>query len=242
MNNKLFGLLVFLLILPFFGWIYYDWKTSSEIVQSGNVPRDALVDAEGKESAGVQFIFHFPDPVYSHAFSTAQIEQLSQSNAESEHYHVYGLTQAGYSTGTLYEVSWSKKWFKPEYEIWVENLRVEFTYDTLNVFVTNTYPEGSCEYQTTLDHENQHVAVHKQVYERFQKVFEDAVGQAQGIPLSSHPLVVGSVAEGKQKISEIITAVMDPPFNQFRDAVQAEQEKLDTPENYGILRQQCQHW
>lgn len=242
MNNKLFALLILLLILPFFGWMYYDWKTDSETIRNGDVPRDALVDAEGKGSAGVQFIFHFPGPIYSHALSTTQIEELSQSNPDTEHYHVYGLTQAGYSTGTLYEVNWSKKWFKPEYEMWVENLRVEFTYDTLNVYVTSAYPEGSCEYQATLDHENQHVAVHRRMYEQYQKAFQAAVGKAQEIPLESHPLLVGSVADGKKKISEIISAVMDPPFDQFKEALQAEQAKLDTPENYEALREQCQHW
>lgn len=242
MNNKLFALLILLLILPFFGWMYYDWKTDSETIQNGSVPRDVLFDKEGKESAGVQFIFRFPEPVYSHALSTAQIEELSQTNAEAEHYHVPGITQAGYSSGSLYEVNWSKKWFGSGYEMWVENLRVEFTYDTLNVYVTSAYPEASCEYQSTLDHENQHVAVHRQVYTQYQKVFQDAVGSAQGIPLASHPLAVESVAEGKKRISEIISAVLDPPFDQFKEAIQTEQSRLDTPENYALLKRQCQNW
>lgn len=242
MNNRLFALLIVLLLLPFFGWMYYDWKSDSQSIEKEGTPRDALVDSGGGGSAGVQFIFHFPDPVYSHNLNTAQIEQLSESSAEAEHYHVYGLTQAGYSSGTLYEVNWSKKWFKSEYKMWVENLRVEFTYDTLNVYVTNAYPEGSCEYQVTLDHENQHVAVHRRVYEQYQKVFQEALGQAQGIPLVSSPIVVESIPEGKKRISEIVSGVLDPPFDQFKDAVQTEQAKLDTPENYNALKEQCQHW
>jgi len=241
-NNKLFALLILLLILPFFGWMYYDWKASSETIQSGAVPRDALVDKDGKESAGVQFIFRFPEPVYSHALNTAQIEQLSQSDAEAEHYHVSGLTQAGYSSGSIYEVNWSKKWFGSGYEMWVENLRVEFTYDTLTVYVSSAYPEGSCEYRSLLDHENQHVAVHRRVYHQYQKVFEEAVGNAQGIPLASRPLSADSVADGKKKINDIVSEVLDPPFDQFKQAVQAEQDKLDTPENYTVLKQQCQNW
>lgn len=242
MNNKLFAFLVLLILLPFFGWIYYDWKTGTEAIQKDGSPRGLLVDSGNGEGAGIQYVFHFPDPVYSRALSTSQIETLSQSDPLSEHYHVYGLTQAGFSTGTLYEVNWSKKWFKNEYRMWVDNLRVEFTYDTLNVFVTSAYSEGSCEYQATLDHENQHVAIHRQLYLQYQKKFEDAVGQAADIPLESHPVTVSSLEEGKKEIGEKISAVLDPVFDKFKDELQQEQGKLDTPENYSMLKQQCQHW
>lgn len=222
--------------------MYYDWKNDSEAVQKEGVHRDILSDTESGQSAGIQYVFHFHDPVYSHALSTTQIEALSLSNAGAEHYHVSGLTQAGYSANTHYQVNWSKKWFKNEYQMWVDNLRVEFTYDTLNVYVTSAYPEGSCEYQATLAHENQHVAVHRQIYEQYQKVFQDRVGQSKDIPLASHPVVVGSIEEGKKKIGEIISADIDPTFDQFKDALQAEQDKLDTQENYAALHQQCNHW
>jgi hypothetical protein len=174
--------------------------------------------------------------------TTPQIESLSQSGGEGEHYHVYGLTQAGYSTGTLYEFNWSKKWFKPEYKMWVENLRVEFTYNTLNVYVTSAYPEGSCEYQATLDHENQHVAVHRQMYQQYQKVFEEKVGQNRDIPLESRPLLVSSLEEGKARIGQIISAALDPLFEQFKGDLETEQAKLDTSESYAELRSRCQHW
>lgn len=242
MNNKLFALLILLILLPFFGWMYYDWKSDAEAIRNEGVQRDILAGTGGGDSAQIQFIFHFPDPVYSHGLTTAQIEALSQSNAESEHYHVYGLTQAGYSVDSLYEINWSKKWFKQEYRMWVENLRVEFTYDTLNVYVTSAYPVGSCEYQATLDHENGHVAVHRRMYEQYQDIFKSAVEKASGVPLASQPIIVQSIPEGKKEIGDIISGVIDPPFDRFKEALQAEQAQLDTPENYAALRGECQHW
>ena len=242
MNNKLFALLIAFILLPFFGWMYEDWKSDSDSIRQSGEHRDLLTDEKGDSSAEIEYVFHFPDPLYSHSLTTSQIESLSQSGGEGEHYHVYGLTQAGYSTKSLYEVDWSKKWFKPEYTMWVENLRIEFTYNTLNVFVTSTYPEGSCEYQATLDHENQHVAIHRQVYEQYQKIIEEKVGQSQEIPLSTHPITASSVEEGKAQIGQVISAVLDPPFEQFKEALQAEQGKLDTPESYDELRGRCRNW
>ena len=242
MNNKLFALLVLLIFLPFFGWMYYDWRHDAESIGREAVQRDILADSGNGESAQIQFIFHFPEPVYSHALTTPQIEELSEKSGGAEHYHIPGLTQAGFSNNSLYEVNWSKTWFKQEYRMWVENLRVEFTYDTLNVYVTSAYPEGSCEYQAILDHENQHVAVHRRMYGQYQGIFKDALRQGKGIPLASNPIVVESIPEGKKEISDRISAVLDPVFNQFRDALQAEQDQLDTPGNYAALRGQCQNW
>jgi hypothetical protein len=240
MNNKLFAALVVLILLPFFGWMYEDWQNDSAAAQKNGANRDLLIDEKGDATAEIDYIFHFPDPVYSHSLTTSQIEALSQSGGEN--YHVYGLTQAGYSINSLYEVNWSKKWFRPEYSVWVENLRVEFTYDTLNVFVTSTYPEGSCEYQATLDHENQHVAIHREMYKQYQEIFRQKVGQAKDIPLASSPLVAPSVEEGKTRIGQMISAALDLPFEQFKEALQAEQDKLDTPDSYAALKGKCQNW
>lgn len=235
--------MILLILLPFFGWIYYDWKSTSDVAQKDGARRDQLVDTQSGASAEIQYVYHFPEPAYSHSLSTAQIETLSRNGGEPlEHYHVYGLTQAGYSTNTLYELNWSKKWFKNEYRFWVENLRVEFTYDTLNVYVTSDYPESSCEYQATLDHENQHVAVHRRMYLEYQKVLEDALGQSKDIPLASNPIVTGSIEEGKKRIGDLISGAVDAPFGQFKEALQAEQDKLDTPGNYAALKAECPNW
>jgi hypothetical protein len=54
--------------------------------------------------------------------------------------------------------------------------------------------------------------------------------------------VVKSWDEGKDQIGSILSAVTDPVFERFKDAMTTEQAKLDTPENYAALRQGCQHW
>ena len=241
MSNKHFTILIALILLPFFGWMVYDSHVTNELFQADKGNRDVLLDSTGA-MAQVQYLFQFPDPILSHGLSTAQIGALSQSGGENEHYHVYGLTQAGYKIGTLYNVNGSKKWFKDEYSIWVENLKVEFKYDTLTVYVTNAYPEDSCEYKETLVHENQHVAIHKDIYTQYQKILEKALADSRTIPLPSHPMVVKNWDEGKDQIGTILSAVTDPVFDQFKNAMATEQGKLDTPENYAGLRQRCQHW
>ena len=242
MDNRLFAALMFLFVAPFVGWLVYDWNQDAQSIREGGLHRDVLSDSGNGARAPLEYRFRFSEPTYSHALSTTQIEALARSGESGEHYHVYGLTQAGFSLETSYEVGWSKKWFKDEYRVWVENLRVEFEYNTLNVYVTNAYPEGSCEYQTTLDHENQHVEIHRSLHEKYEKVFQDKIGSSLEIPLESRPVTAAAFEAGKTQVGEIISRVTDPLFQQFRDELEAEQAKLDTPENYAALKGRCQHW
>jgi len=241
MSNKLFSILVALILLPVFGWMIYDFRTTSDAIRRQTNPRDVLLGPD-ESMAQIQYLFHFANPVYNHSLDTSQIEVLSHNSVDGERYRVYGLTQADYGTGTHYEVNWSKKWFKAEYEFWVENLQVEFSYNTLNVFVSSRYPEDSCEYRETLAHENEHVEINRRVYFRYQKLIQEAFAQSKTLPLSSCPIQVGSIEEGKKKVEFMINSLVDPVFDQFKEVLTTEHAKIDTPENYAYLKQRCSQW
>ena len=241
MSNKHFSILIAFILFPVFGWMVYDSKVTSEEIRRQTGPRDVLLGTDGS-MAQIQYLFHFTDPVYNHSLNTPQIENLSHDTGKGEHYHVYGLTQADYGTDTRYEVNWSKHWFKDEYDLWVENLRVDFSYNALNVFVTNVYPEESCEYRETLAHENQHVEIHKKVYFQFQKTLQETLAGETTIPLSSRPILVASVEEGKKKVGTVISGLIQPVFDQFKETLADEQAKIDTPESYERLKQSCSKW
>src|SRR6185295_4991893 len=111
MGNKQFFVLIFLLLGVFAVLVIYDVRTDSASVRNESVIREFLIGTDGS-AAQIQYLFHFPDPFYIHNMDTAQLEALRPREAEAEHYHVYGLTQASYKMDALYEFNWSKKWFK----------------------------------------------------------------------------------------------------------------------------------
>ncbi|HEY5037656.1 MAG TPA: hypothetical protein VIJ93_01135 [bacterium] len=244
MGNKQFALIIFLTLAAFFGWMAYDSQQTSREVRTQQASGDVLLGVSPEAMAPIQYLFHLPEPVYSHALNTQQIEQLGSATGtgEGEHYHVYGITVADYKMDALYQFNWSKKWFKEEYGMWIENLQVDFSYNTLNVYVTSNYPEDSCEYRETLAHENQHVEIHRRIYIEYQKTLRNVLTHSTGIPMADHPLAFSSKEEGKERIGKIIADVVDPVFDQFKQGMADEQAKIDTPENYAELRSRCQHW
>jgi hypothetical protein len=242
MSNKLFIPFLVVLGAGFFGWMLYDSRQSSQEIRTRQSSGGMLLDAASGTDALIQYLFHFPEPVYSHELDTRQIEAMSHRTGEDEPYRVYGITEAQYKLDAVYEFNWSKRWFKEEYAMWVENLQVEFSYNTLNVYVTNNYAEGSCEYQESLAHENQHVAIHRRVYGEYQQVLKDVVGRSTAIPLKGRPITVPTVQRGKEVIGKIINGVTDPVFERFKQALTEQQAVIDSKASYTELRERCHHW
>jgi hypothetical protein len=243
MSNKQFLLFIGLTFAAFFVWLYYDSKTSMDATVQENVQRDILINSNASgDGAQIKYLFNFPNPVYDHSHSTPQIEGLSEQSGQKENYHIDGLTDAQFGLKTLYQFNYSKKLFQNTYSLWVEDLRVDFSYTTVNVYVSNQYPEGSCEYQATLDHENRHIQIHRQVYEKYQKILQNAFSASAVIPLINHPVTVQSLEDGKAVISQLISGVTDPVFDQFQKELSQIQGQLDSPESYAELQSQCSHW
>src|SRR6185503_1108933 len=176
MNNKHFTILLAAIFLSFFAWIFYDSSHSAAAIQRENVRRDVLSGGAAEDpSALIQYLFNFAAPIYYYDRNASQIEALSHQGGAAERYHVEGLTQVEFGLQTLYQFNSSKKLFQDVYSMWVENLRVDFSYTTVNVYVTNEYPRDSCEFKATLAHEDQHLEIHHRIYEKYQAILREAV-------------------------------------------------------------------
>jgi hypothetical protein len=243
MSNKQFFLFIGFVFAAFFGWLYYDSNVSKDFVRHEDVQRDVLLDSDSQgEGAQVRYLFNFPSVIYDHSHSAGEIETLSEKSGQAENYHIEGLTDAQFGLKTTYKFNYNKKFLKNSYSVWVEDLRVDFSYTTINVYVSNQYPEGSCEYQATMDHENTHVEIHRRIYEKYQKILQSVISSTADIPLINHPVTVESLEEGKDRISQLISGVTDPVFNQFQQELSQEQGQLDSPESYTELQSRCFHW
>lgn len=240
MNNKLFFALVGLILLSLFGWMAYDsWRDQKVVV--GKDLRWDLLGAGLGGGTQVQYLFHFKEPSYFHDLNTSQIEALRPGGVH-ENARVRGLTLADYGMNAQYTLRIRKKWFKDHSLAWADDLRVEFSYNTLNVYVTSDFPEGGCEYRETLGHENEHVEIHKRVFEKYQGVLRAEMAGTGSIPLESSPLTVLSLAEGKERVGQVLSAVTDPVFQRFSVELSEEEARIDTRESYSELRSRCPGW
>jgi len=244
MNTKHFAFFLACLLLAFFGYMAWDWNQTAKEVQSKQGPRDYVGSAGGGEGAAVRYVYGFPDPVFSHDLSTPQIEAIKLGTGDTAdlQYHINGLTQAGYETDTQFHCGGYKRWFKDEYVMWIDSMTVEFTYNTLNVYVSNAYPEGSCQYEQILAHEKQHVEINREVYKEFQTKIQDRMAAATDLPTHSHPITTLNWDEGKENMGKMISDVVNPVFDEFNSELSLRNGQLDSAENYTELKNRCPNW
>jgi hypothetical protein len=240
-NNKLFAGIMVSIPLMVFGWMAYDMQKSAGVVSAEGV-KNYESDSAYDGTPLIQYDFRPPQPVYSHDLTIPQIEALRPDGQVLENNHIPGITIADFDVGSSYRFNDSHSWFQSQYSIWLENLTVHFSYKALNVYVTSSYPEGTCQYQEILDHENHHVSVHQQIYLKYQLVLRQALEQSRALPTFKHPIVVSSVEEGQKQLESIISGVLNPVFKQFQDELTEAQGELDTPANYAILQSECANW
>jgi hypothetical protein len=241
---KYFALLLALLLLAFFGYLAWDWTQTAENIRSQQGPRDYVGSQPGGEGAAVRYVYGFPEPQISHQYSTPQIEQMvwSSGNDVDLRYRINGLTQAGYRADSQYHCGGYKRWFRDEYVMWIDSMTVEFVYNTLTVYVTNAYPEGTCPYEQVLAHEKQHVQIHREVYQEYQRQLQAKMALATGLPTHSRPITALNWEEGKEALGKMINEVINPVFEDFEMELSRRNGLLDSAENYEELKSRCSDW
>jgi hypothetical protein len=240
-NNKLFALLLVGLPLVFCGWMAYDMRQSAQAVSAEGV-KTSVAGSAYDGTPLIEYDFRPPEPVYSHQLTIPQIEALRPEGQVLENGHVPGITIADFDAGSSYRFNYSHSWFRSQIPLWLESLTVRFSYKSLNVYVTSSYTEGTCQYQEILDHENHHVDIHRQVYLKYQLILRQALENSQALPTFAHPILVSSVEEGQKQLDQIISGILDPVFKQFQDELTQAQGQLDTPESYAALQGSCTSW
>jgi len=241
MDNRVFFSLIALFLGGLFGWLGFDaWKTSQPSVAQPGVRLDLL--GEAGDPGQVRYLYHFKEPTYSMEFNTAGIEAIRSAGPSFQGARIRGLTIADFSMDSLYRFRLQRRWLKGGYLAWVEDLKVDFGFKELKVFMANEYPEGSCEHYHIREHENEHVRIHREVYMKYQPLLEEAVSASKGIPLRSAPVTVASKEEGKKVVGERISEVLDPVFDRFNQELKDENARIDTAASYDELRRRCSGW
>ncbi len=181
-------------------------------------------------------------PRYFHNVSTAQIESMRSAQFHRSMMHNPGLTLAEHELKTDYQMGGLQRGHLAEYCVWVESLGLDFSYHRMDVYISNQYAEGSCQYNVILGHENQHVAINKRTLQKYYSMMRKALWKARSIPTKANPLSVGSLNQGKAIIAARINGIVNPIYARFKKAVMVENAKIDTMANYRRTQAKCKNW
>jgi hypothetical protein len=179
---------------------------------------------------------------YFHNLSTSQIEALSRVRLKMPTMREPGLTWMEHQLKTDYKYEGATRGSRASYCIWAVSLRLDFSFTRMDVYLSNQYPVGSCEYNVILGHENQHVAINTRTFEKYKRLMLQALRKTRTIPTPANPLSVRSMEEGRAIIGARVDHIVMPLYDRFKRELVRENAKIDTPQSYRRLQAQCKKW
>jgi len=192
-----------------------------------------------KKTQKIKTQFSFVDlvpPVYYKKVSHKKLVQ------ETKQKTVLGVTIANLQRNIAFEI----KSVPQDDILCVFISKVEFTlgYPKQDVWIDNRYPSGSCEYNTILKHENQHVKYNNLAMKRYKKQFKLTVKQEyRNVP----PLQIRNNADASRKIQFWLKNLQKIPYlvaleEDMNELLDLKHGHIDTDHNYKRTARLCDNW
>lgn len=124
---------------------------------------------------------------------------------------------------------------------WVTAVEVEIRAESPYVFVAAEYPEGSCNYNVILAHEDDHAITAKRVIENFEPDFRRPL-TSLAIPKAHAPVFVDEPDAAYARVTEKIWDLVMPVLEDLSRTMDEAQRKVDSEREYRRLYRQCARW
>lgn len=177
------------------------------------------------------------EPRYLRSHSRRQIDSMLHGHYR-QHSGVVGMTRASHRMDYRFEYAIRGRQGGGAC-VYLSRLRATFGFSGMEVYVAREYAEGSCAYNVTLQHENQHVQINRAVLAR------QAPRIRQGlvdILKRMNPLIVADAEQAGELIKQRLGSRLDPYLKAFEADRDAANATIDTPENYRRTAALCSDW
>jgi 1,2-phenylacetyl-CoA epoxidase PaaB subunit len=122
---------------------------------------------------------------------------------------------------------------------WLHKLQVRIFFTRFDVFVANEYKPGGCPYNTILAHENQHVAIEKEMAEFLRR---ETLSRLKIV----EPKLSSITARTKEELESTLSSLLKPLFkgnlSVYSERRKKAQAKIDTKESYAKIQASCTDW
>jgi hypothetical protein len=112
-------------------------------------------------------------------------------------------------------------------------------YDRITIYVDRRYKPGSCQHQSVLDHEHEHLAVFRDTLAIYAPRVEERLGDAAR---RMKPVTARTAEEAAAKLQRALQREMEPLFNEMNRRLDADNGRLDSKTNYLSEQSRCSKW
>lgn len=189
----------------------------------------------------LSFDTRIPDPQYRFDLSIQDVRQLYTLRGQRitrAHSNAIGLTYAEISV-RLGAATVARPRERSGYCVYLEEVEAQFGFDRFDVYVGREYPRGSCEFNTILDHENEHVAIYKDIIREYGGRMRTAIERELR---NLGPVFAPSAQTGGQRAIAQLQERLQPAIDGFQAESRRRNGRIDTQANYGALQDLCLDW
>jgi hypothetical protein len=177
--------------------------------------------------------------VYNHRLTLGGIANLSrgQGGQIAGGGRPVGLTLANTLYGVAGEVALEPR--GSSLCVRLTSVKIDFGWDSMDVYVPNDFPEGSCEYRAVRDHENQHVSIFRTSLAEFAP---RARARIEAVLARAKPFLARSQNGAVQTALAPVNAELAALQREFNALHGARNARIDTPSNYAAVTALCKNW
>jgi len=181
-----------------------------------------------------------PATIYNNRLSITGIHNLFREHTEAvlgAHQNALGITYAESTYGA--EAQSMAMTARGGYCVYLTNVDVDFGWRRMQVYIASEFQPGSCEYNSVLDHENQHVSINNAVLKEFAPRFR---AEVERILRTQQPVFSRNAEAGMDLALKAVNSGMSQMLSQFQNALAARNAPLDSASNYDATGKLCANW
>lgn len=112
-------------------------------------------------------------------------------------------------------------------------------YKKIDVYLTNKYRRGSCEYRSIMDHENVHVRIFRDTLQKHSAGIEQALRKYSN---KIGPVYLRSPDAAANHLQSLLDAKVRPLFKRMSLEIKRRNSRIDTKSNYRREQKRCSNW
>lgn len=180
-----------------------------------------------------------PTPVHNHRLTIQGIANLLrlQGGAPPSGARALGVTV----TKTMFEVQGGSAAVRrgAGFCAYLTSVDVDFGWRRVEVYVPSEFPKGTCEYNTVIDHENQHVAINRALLREFAPRMRARI---EAILARTPPVFVRRPEGSADAAVAGLHAQLSGMLKEFEALHAQRNAAIDSPANYKALTAMCKDW
>jgi hypothetical protein len=181
------------------------------------------------------------EPTYNNDKSLSEIQKLGASALTSESHKgqtILGLTMTELNSSQKHEIRWLEMGGTPTCA-WLRNFNLQISFTRFDVFIAKEYKPGSCSYAAILAHENQHVAIEKEMAELLRR---ESLAKLKNLEQKLTTTTTRTKDEMEKFLSSVLKPMLEENMATYAERRKKAHAKIDTKESYAKVRASCKDW